>query len=145
MGLFGSSNSHLEDIRKSCLAISQKAQAARDRCVESLRGKHELMEPEKRAALLKAARADVKEARKLLDGVRQREERMEEDKCPSEDMLAAHARVLEASLDVQKAEQSIEEGCDSVAEGLAEIEQFFGVNSPEARQVRRVIDGLRAG
>lgn len=145
MGFFSSSNSHLDDIRKDCATISGKAQEARDRCDKSLRGKHAMMDPEERAALLKQAKASVKEARKVLEGARVRETRMEEDQCPSEDMMAAHARVLESSLDVQKAEAAIEEGRVSLAQGLGEIEQFFGANSREAKQVRRVIADLQAG
>lgn len=145
MGFFNSSDSHLEEIQKDCLAVSRKAQEARDRCVASLRGKHELMEPEERAALIKGARASVKQAHELLDAARKREARMEEDHCPGEEILKAHARVLEATLDVQRAEQSIAEGCASIAEGLPEIEQFFGASSPEARQFRRVLADLQAG
>ena len=143
MGFFSSSDSHLDDIRKECLAISRKAQEARERCDASLRGKHEMMDPEQRASLLKQAQASVKDASKALQDARKREVRMEEDNCPSEDILAAHARVLEASLDVQRAEKAIEDGCQSLAQGLAEIEQFFGASSPEAKQVRRVIASLQ--
>ena len=143
MGFFSSSNSHLDDIRKECLGISRKAQEARDRCDASLRGKHEMMDPEQRANLLKQAQAAIKDARKTLDEARQRQVRMDEDNCPSEDVLAAHARVLEASLDVQRAEKAIADGCTSLEQGLGEIEQFFGAGSPEAKQVRRVIAGLK--
>jgi hypothetical protein len=145
MGFFGSSDSHLDDIRKDCLAVSRKAQEARDRCDASLRGKHEMMDPAARASLLKQAKASLKDARKVLDSARQRETRMEEDRCTSEDMLTAHARVLEATLDVQRAEKAIKDGCDSIAQGVAEIEQFFGAGSPEAKQVRRVLADLQAG
>ena len=144
MGLFGSSSSHLDDIRKDCLTAIKKAQEARDRCDASLRGKHAMMDPEDRAKLLKQAQAAVKEAHSILEKARQRENKMAEDQCPSEDILAAHARVLEGTLDVQRAEKAIADGCHSLEQGLAEVEQFFGANSREAKEVRRVIQSLQS-
>lgn len=145
MGLFSSSSSHLDQIRKDCVLISKRAAEARERCDKSLRGKHEMMDADERAELLKQARTGVREAKKQLEAVRDRQRQMDEDKCTSEDILAAHARVLEASLDVQRAEKAIEDGRQSLAQAIGEIEAFFGAGSPEAKAVRRVVAELEAG
>lgn len=144
MGFFGSSSSHLDDIKKDCLAVNKKAQEIRDRCDKSLKGKHEMMDAEDRSALLKQARAAVGEAKSVLEKARQREHQMEADSCPSEDIMAAHNRILEATLDLQRSEKFIDDGRRSLQEGVAEIEAFFGANSTEAKQIRRVIADLDA-
>ncbi len=145
MGLFSSSNSHLDEVRKECQSVSQRAAAARQHCDASLRGKHELMDPEDRARLLEKARAEVREGAKILESARRREKQMTEDNCPSEDILTAHARVLEATLDMQRAEQAIKDGRDSLAQAIPEIESFFGAGSREARQIRKTLADLDAG
>lgn len=145
MGFFSTSGSHFDRIQADCKSVSKLVGEARSRCDKSLRGKHEMMEPEERAGLLKQALHEIRDARKLLEGAKEHEHRMEQDQCPSEEILKAHARILEASLDIQRAEKSIEDGRRSLTEGLHEIEQFFGASSREAREVRKVIAEIEAG
>ncbi len=145
MGFFKSSKSHLEVLEKDCLDIVKHAQEVRSLCDRSLRGKYENMMPEQRAGILKEANVIAGKLRATLDSARERERLMTDDQCPSEDLLTAHARVLDAALDVSRADQSIEEARQSLLAGMAEIEQFYGPRSKEARHVRRVLDELQSG
>ena len=144
MGFFKSSKSHVEILDQECRLIMQQAADVRERCDRSLRGKYENMQPEDRAALLKEAGALQKKLHATLTSAREREHLMTQDQCPSEDILTAHSRLLEAALDVGRADKSLEDARQSLLAGMHEIEQFYGPKSKEARQVRKVLDDLQA-
>ena len=144
MGFFKSSRSHLESVEKDCQAVAQAAQEIRERCDRSLRGKYEMMQPEERATLLKDALGFQRKLVEALESARSHQKRMEEDQAPNEDLVAAHGRLLSASLDAQRAAKSLQDGRQSLREGLAEVETFFGASSKEARHVRKVLAELEA-
>jgi hypothetical protein len=145
MSFFKSSKSHVEILEQDCKAIMQQAGDVRERCDRSLKGKYANMLPEDRAALLKEAAAISKKLHVTLESVRERERLMAQDQCPNEDLLAANALVLDASLDVQRADKSLEDARQSLLAGMAEIEQFYGVKSKEARLIHKVLDELQSG
>lgn len=142
MSFFKSSKSHVEILDQECGLIMQQAAEVRDRCDRSLRGKYQNMSPEERAALLKEGAVIQRKLHATLGSVKEREKVMAQDQCPSEDLLAAHARALEASLDVSRADKALDDARQSLIAGMAEIEAFYGVKSPQARQVRKVLDDL---
>ena len=142
MSFFKSSKSNLDQVEAECQDIATKAAEIRDRCDRSLRGKFENMMPEDRAALLKEAAALAKKVRASYATALDRKKAMESDQSTSEDRLKAESRLVAARLDVDRTAQSIEEAKQSLVAGMGEIEQFYGPRSPEAKQIRRVIDDL---
>jgi hypothetical protein len=144
MGLFSSGKSHLETIEAECQAIAQHAAGILSRCDQSLRGKFQNMSPEDRADLLKEAGALSKKLHAAFAVVEERQRAMEQSQGTSEDLLAGQTRLVAAKLDVERASKSMAEARQSLMSSMAEIEQFYGARSPEAKQVRRVLDDLAA-
>lgn len=144
MGFFKSSKSHLEVIEQECQAVGQHSSDILARCDQSLKGKFENMSPEDRASLLKEAGAFARKLRAAFATVDEHHQAMQQDQCTSEDLLTAQSRLVSAKLDVERASKSIDEARQSLEAGMAEIEQFYGPRSPEAKKVRRVLDDLAA-
>ena len=142
MGFFKSSKSHVEVLEADCKLIAEQSTQVRSRCEKSLRGKYENMDPEARAALLKEGAQLARKLHETLLEAREREKSMEQDQCPSEDLLAAHAKVLEAQLDASRADKSLDEAKASLLSSVAEIEQFYGARSPEARHIQKILAEL---
>ena len=145
MAFFKSSKSHLEVIETECQAIAEGAAAICDRCDRSLRGKFQNMMPEDRAALLKEAGALVKKLHASYATVQEQQQLMDQEQSTNEDRLAAQARLVAARIDVDRTTKSVDEARHSLVVGMAEIEQFYGPRSPEARHIRKVLDDLAAG
>lgn len=142
MGFFGSSRSHVEQVEAECQAVAQHCAEIRRKCDESLRGKHEYMPPEQRADLVRESVALSRKAAAALAAAREKKSNMEQDQCPSEDLLAAESRIVAAQLDTQRAAHAVEEARQSLSEAVGEIEQFYGPRSKEAKSIRRVLADL---
>lgn len=142
MGFFGSSKSHIEKVEACCLAVGTACATARHHCDESLRGKHEYMSPEQRADLLREALSLVLKARGSLQDAREKKLAMEQDQCPTEDLLAGESKLVAAQLDLAAADQAVREARNSLLGGMAEIEQFYGARSKEAKHLRKVLSDL---
>lgn len=145
MGFFKSSKPHLQVIDSECQVIAECAAAICDRCDKSLQGKFQNMMPEDRAALLKEAAAFVKKLHASYAVVQEHQRLMDQEESTSEDRLAAQARVVAARIDVDRTIRSVDDARQSLVVGMAEIEQFYGPRSREARHIRKVLDDLAAG
>ena len=69
---------------------------------------------------------------------------MESDQCPKEDVLAAESLMLSASLDATEAQKAVNEAHSSLLHGVAEVEQFYGPRSKEAKHLRKVLAQFQA-
>jgi hypothetical protein len=144
MGFFKSSKSHLELLEKDCQEVATHSAAIREACDASLRGKYEYMRPEQRADLVRNGALASRKLQAALESARSRQKVMEADQCPSEDLLAAETRLLAASLDASRAQQALKDAKDSLIAGVAEIEEFYGAKSSEAKHLRKVIAEFQA-
>jgi hypothetical protein len=142
MGFFKSSRSHLEVIEQDCIGVTDLANSSRAKSEESLRGKFQNMMPEDRAGLLKEAGVMARKARTSFVAAQERQALMEKDQCSSEDLLAAETKALAAKLDLERMDKAIAEATSSLMSGMAEIEQFYGPRSKEARHIRRILEDL---
>jgi len=142
MGFFKSSKSHLELLEKDCAQVAKLAAEASDLASRSLRGKYEYMQPDERADLYRRAAETSHSLRPLLESGRQHQRVMEQDQCPSEDLLAAESLLVAANLDVERAEKGVAEARASLISGMAEIEEFYGARSKEARYIHKLLADL---
>ena len=145
MGFFKSSKSRIEVIEAECQSIAESAAAVCDRCDKSLRGKFQNMAPEDRAGLLKEAAALARKLQASYATVQEQQQLMDQEQPTNEDRLAAQAKLVAARIDVDRMTKSIDEARQSLAVGMAEIEQFYGPRSPEAKHIRKVLDDLASG
>lgn len=144
MGFFKSSKSHSELLRDDCTTVADLAQQVRSLSERSLRGKYEYMQPEERARLVAEAHSLASRLEPTLSSARQRQETMEQDQCPSEELLQAQSLLLSANMDVTQAQKALDEARNSLVAGVAEVEEFYGASSKEARHLRRVLSQIQA-
>jgi hypothetical protein len=97
------------------------------------------MPPEERAELLRDANTAAKKIHACLESARQHQAAMEADQCPGEDLLAAQSLLLQATMDAGRLDRALKEASDSLIAGMAEVEQFYGPRSREAKHLRKVI------
>jgi hypothetical protein len=136
---FKSSKSHLEQLEADCQHVADASTRARAMCDQSLRGKYEYMAPEQRADLVRDAHAVAKELAGTLEQARHRQAAMDADQCLKEDLLTAETLVATAALDVSRLDKAVKDASESLLSGMAEIEQFYGPRSSEAKHLRRVL------
>jgi hypothetical protein len=142
MGFFKSSKSHLDLLEHECGEVSRLATEVSDLASRSLRGKYEYMQPDERADLYRHAAELVRKLHAAIGAARSRQAVMEQDECPSEDLLAAQSLLVGANLDVERADKGVAEARNSLISGMAEIEEFYGARSKEARYIRKLLADL---
>lgn len=144
MGFFKSSKSHIEVIQEHCETVVELSKAVRLSCDRSLQGKYEYMKPEERADLVRAAHESNIKLRAALEKAKASQGRLDSENSGNEGVLAAESLLLSASLDATEAQKALNEAHSSLVHGVAEVEQFYGPRSREAKHLRKVLSQFQA-